>query len=350
MTTVRGAGRTPGVSLKDGLEAPSKAELSQTHTHFHPSRRPLAMESQRGAPPGHPNQGRRGDRPVGPLAQLGVALPHPAVRGAGPQDPPSPGPDRSGPTLGQLQRAGRVDQHQDPGAHPDGVRVPLPRGPHRHGHAGGRRRLPRASRPGYPGATRAQRRLNGQRATANGQRPTAEGMPPEQGERRRRRGCWASPRVAGRHPLRHHDGFVQPPRGLKGRCGTPLRLRLRSVSSLGATPPPLTPLAIEPRARTSPSSWTPLRSVHTEASSVQLDPQQPVSRPAPPNRPTETSEDPENAAATAKPNAELMVRPITARLGRPTCRLEGSEPRRGAALARRGVRHGHVLRGVVPPM
>jgi len=154
------------------------------------------LPAQRGASPGHRDQRRRGDRLVGPLAELGVALPDPRVRRAGPQNPPPPGRDRRSVALEDLQRPHRVDQHQDQGPDPGRVRVPLPRRAHRHGHARRGRMLPRPAGPGYPDRLRAHRRLSPPTPRHRSRRaPTRATTANGRGDAARTKGEGATPRM-----------------------------------------------------------------------------------------------------------------------------------------------------------
>jgi len=108
--------------------------------------------------PGLPAQGAaaRGLRPqgrgrqgsAGPLAELGPPLPHPGLRRTRPADRQTPGAAIDAtletPTL---QRPRGEHEHQDPAAHPHGVRLQVPGRDDRPRDAQPRRLLPTATRP-----------------------------------------------------------------------------------------------------------------------------------------------------------------------------------------------------------
>src|ERR1019366_7966300 len=87
---------------------------------------------------------RRGPRAVD---QLGPTLPDLVVREAAEAHRQAPGEDPRGDRAQPVQRPDRVDQHQDPADHQDGVRVQVPRGPHRPRPAQPRRPPTRPPRP-----------------------------------------------------------------------------------------------------------------------------------------------------------------------------------------------------------
>jgi len=82
-----------------------------------------------------------------PVDQLGASLPDPGLRETAEEHRQTPGPDPGRDRAQPVQRAHRVDQHQDPADHQNRVRLPIRRSPHRPGHAQPRRPPPRPARP-----------------------------------------------------------------------------------------------------------------------------------------------------------------------------------------------------------
>lgn len=96
---------------------------------------------------------------------------------------------------GTLERPGGVDQHENQGVDQGGVRVPLPRGPHRHGHAGRGRVLPRAARTPVPVASGGRRRVGAMVLVGHSGLQRQGGWRHNKGPARVRRGrfapgCW----------------------------------------------------------------------------------------------------------------------------------------------------------------
>jgi Transposase len=124
-------------------------------------------------------QRRSRDQDAAFLAGLGGALSDRTVRRARQTHPQEPGRDRGRPPPRPVQRSHRIDQHQDPAAHPHGLRVRQSRRPDRPRPPRPRRLLPtltRAERPELGSHPRDSLRPSGYRAaTTNpagvGQRP-----------------------------------------------------------------------------------------------------------------------------------------------------------------------------------
>ena len=115
------ASQLQGLSVR-AVEEPRASErppTGQAGVGSHPQQQPVpGLPAKTGAAPGRPAQGRGGHRPAGPLAGLGQPVSHRGVRRTGPQDPSPSHCHRARIAIGNLQRPGRVDQHQDPGPSP----------------------------------------------------------------------------------------------------------------------------------------------------------------------------------------------------------------------------------------
>jgi transposase len=94
-----------------------------------------------------PDDLRRRGRGPGEVADLGPALPDPGVHRVGRQDHPPPGTDPRRGRAQPLQCAGREHQHESPVDHPQGLRLPITRRPHRPGDAHSGARTTRPPRP-----------------------------------------------------------------------------------------------------------------------------------------------------------------------------------------------------------
>ena len=93
-------------------------------------------------------QRRRRQRSPRPLDHLGPTITTPSVRRAATTHRHPPRSDRRRPRHRPVQRPRRIDQHQDPAAHPHRLRVPRTRTTHRPRHA-----QPRRTPPPLPGRT-----------------------------------------------------------------------------------------------------------------------------------------------------------------------------------------------------
>src|ERR671919_3151523 len=104
------------------------------------------LPAQRGAAHGVRPQGPSRQGGARPLDQLGPSLPDPGLRRAAATDREAPRRHRRGPRLRPVERADRIDQHQDSAHHPSRFRLSQRRASHRPRHA-----QPRRSPTGSPG-------------------------------------------------------------------------------------------------------------------------------------------------------------------------------------------------------
>ena len=104
------------------------------------------LPDERAAAHRHQDQGQTCHLDAQEVARLDAALPDPRVRRARPHDRAQPCRHRSRDAAQAFERARRVDEHEAPGAAPDGIRLPQARAPDRAGAPGPRWLLPAATR------------------------------------------------------------------------------------------------------------------------------------------------------------------------------------------------------------
>jgi Transposase len=119
---------------------PHRPPGSQTRLDREDPPLPLArLPAQRRTADSIQTQRRRRQARSHPLAVLGRPLPHSRIHRTREKDPPAPHQHLRNPRPRTQQRPDRISEHQGKSHHPDGLRIPQPRRPHRAGHARPRR-------------------------------------------------------------------------------------------------------------------------------------------------------------------------------------------------------------------